>query len=224
MRSRFAVMPRTQRSRSTMHACSSMSMDWKRLKAMTGSNTLSWSWPASAAIVTVRSLPTTWWQTWVTTSGMTGFTLPGMMLEPGCMGGNEISPRPAGRALVVADLGELGRDPLEHARELDEHARVRRGLDEVGAGDERQAGDLRQAITDQRRVARVGVDARADGGGAQVDLAKEAGRLAQPFDVFTQRDAEGAELLAERHRHGVLELGPADLDDVGELVRLEQER
>ncbi len=36
----------------------------------------------------------TWNATWLTTSGITGFTLPGMMLEPGCIGGRLISFRP----------------------------------------------------------------------------------------------------------------------------------
>ena len=33
-------------------------------------------------------------QTMLTTSGMTGFTLPGMIEEPGCFGGRLISRRP----------------------------------------------------------------------------------------------------------------------------------
>ena len=61
---------------------------------MTGSMTLSWSCPASAAIITVVSLPITLKQVWLVTSGMTGFTLPGMMLEPGAIGGRLISWRP----------------------------------------------------------------------------------------------------------------------------------
>ena len=61
--------------------------DSKMQAAITGSMTLSCSCPASAAIVTVRSLPMTRKQTWFTTSGMTGLTLPGMIDEPGCIGG-----------------------------------------------------------------------------------------------------------------------------------------
>ena len=92
---------------------------------MIGSKALSWSWPASAAMVTVTSLPITSKAIWLTTSGMTGLTLPGMMLDPACTAGRLISPSPARRARgqqpqVVADLGELDRDPLEHAGELDE--------------------------------------------------------------------------------------------------------
>jgi hypothetical protein len=43
--------------------------------------------PASAAIETVRSLPITRKQTMLTTSGITGLTLPGMIDEPGCLAG-----------------------------------------------------------------------------------------------------------------------------------------
>ena len=46
-------------------------------------------------MVTVRSLPITRKQTWFTTSGITGFTLPGMMDDPGCIGGRLISCSPA---------------------------------------------------------------------------------------------------------------------------------
>ena len=62
---------------------------------MIGSNALSCNCPASAAIVTVRSLPITAKATWLTTSGITGLTLPGMMLDPACIGGRLISPKPA---------------------------------------------------------------------------------------------------------------------------------
>ncbi len=44
--------------------------------------------------VIAASLPITWAATWMTASGMTGFTLPGMMLEPGCSAGSRISAMP----------------------------------------------------------------------------------------------------------------------------------
>jgi hypothetical protein len=87
---------------------------------------LSWSCPASAAIVTVMSPPITSKQTWFTTSGITGFTLPGMIDEPGCMAGRLISPSPGARAgrqqaEVVADLRQLDRRTrFITARELHE--------------------------------------------------------------------------------------------------------
>ena len=55
---------------------------------MIGSKAFSSSWPASTAMVTVRSFPTTKKATWFTTSGMTGFTLPGMIDEPACLAGS----------------------------------------------------------------------------------------------------------------------------------------
>ena len=61
---------------------------------MIGSKALSCSCPASAAKVTVRSLPNTSKATWFTTSGITGLTLPGMIDEPACIGGRLISPKP----------------------------------------------------------------------------------------------------------------------------------
>ena len=62
---------------------------------MIGSKALSCSWPASAAIETVTSWPMIWKATWLTTSGMTGLTLPGMMLEPAWTAGRLISLKPA---------------------------------------------------------------------------------------------------------------------------------
>ena len=44
--------------------------------------------------MTVWSLPMTRKQTMFTTSGITGFTLPGMIEEPGCFGGRLISRSP----------------------------------------------------------------------------------------------------------------------------------
>ena len=61
---------------------------------MTGSITLSSKLPAAPPKATAASLPTTWATTWHTASGTTGFTLPGMIDEPGCRSGRWISPRP----------------------------------------------------------------------------------------------------------------------------------
>ena len=94
-RSRLAVMPFTQRSASVRQPLRRCVTLLNRLCAMIGSKAFSCSWPASAAKLTVTSLPITSNAIWLTTSGMTGFTFPGMMLEPACIGGRLISPRPA---------------------------------------------------------------------------------------------------------------------------------
>ena len=62
---------------------------------MIGSNALSSNCPASAAIVIVTSFPMILNATWFTTSGITGFTLPGIMEEPFCFAGRLIYPNPA---------------------------------------------------------------------------------------------------------------------------------
>ena len=49
---------------------------------------------ASDAIVTAISLPITLHAIWLTTSGITGLTFPGIIDEPGCIGGKLISPIP----------------------------------------------------------------------------------------------------------------------------------
>jgi len=83
-----------QCTRRLLTAFSIVAIDVNSAKVITGSITLSWSWPADAASVTVRSRPITRKPTWLTTSGMTGLTLPGMIEEPGCICGRLISAKP----------------------------------------------------------------------------------------------------------------------------------
>src|SRR3546814_19531753 len=52
---------------------------------------------------------------------------------------------------------------------------------------------------------------------AEVDLAEQLDDLVAAGDVFLDVDGKGLEFLAERHRHGILQLGAAQLDDVGEF-------
>ena len=93
--SALAVIPRTHFSVSVSMALVSREMDSNIAWAITGSMTLSWSCPASAAMVTVMSLPITLKHTWLTTSGITGLTLAGMIDDPACSSGRLISLRPA---------------------------------------------------------------------------------------------------------------------------------
>ena len=93
--SSLAVMPTMHFSRRVRRALVSRVSDSNMAWARPGSMTLSWSWPASAAISTVTSLPMTVKQTWLTTSGITGLTLAGMIEDPACISGRLISFRPA---------------------------------------------------------------------------------------------------------------------------------
>ena len=62
---------------------------------MTGMNTFSSKLPWEAATPTAVSLPMTCTATIVIASHWVGFTLPGMMDEPGSFSGMRISPRPS---------------------------------------------------------------------------------------------------------------------------------
>ncbi len=62
-----------------------------------------------------------------------------------------------------------------------------------------------------------GVEACADGRGAQVDLVDQLDRLGEAAAVLVQHHGERRELLAEGHGHRVLELGAAHLQHVAEL-------
>ena len=67
-------------------------------------------------------------------------------------------------------------------------------------------------------------DAGADRRCAHVDLADQRLRLAEPVHILEDGVREGVELLAERHRNGVLELSPSHLDVGAELLALVQKR
>src|SRR3954463_7263840 len=88
-------MPSTQFAFNVRQALDRCVMLLNRLQPMIGSNAFSCNWPASDAIVTFTSLPITSKATWFITSGITGLTLPGMIDEPACLGGNLMSPKPA---------------------------------------------------------------------------------------------------------------------------------
>ena len=104
-----------------------------------------------------------------------------------------------------------------------EHHRIVRGerLELVGRGDEGQAGDRGDPLGDLLGEADRRVEAGADGGAALRQFA--SGRAASvSMRLIDERDLRGiaGEFLAERQRRGVLRVGAADLDDVGECLRL----
>ena len=67
----------------------------EELRAITGTKTFSSKWPCMPPTVIAASFPITCAATWVTTSGMTGLTLPGMIELPFWSSGSAISARPA---------------------------------------------------------------------------------------------------------------------------------
>src|SRR4030095_16751618 len=205
VRSAFAVIPWMQLTRRLSTACSIVESDVNNAKVITGSITLSCSWPADAANVTVRSSPITRKPTWLTTSGITGLTLPGMIDEPGCICGRLISLNPQRGPQHVGAGG-------------------RRGLDQVAGQDELLAREFREVLGRKFRITRRCRDRRSDRGGAKVDLVQELAHFGDALHLLADRRAPAVELLAERHRHGILQVGATHLQHSVELLRLRAKR
>src|SRR3972149_665709 len=85
------------------------------LRAINGTKTFSSKWPCRPPIAIAWSLPITCAATWVTTSGMTGLTLPGMIELPFWSSGRKISPSPA-RGPEPRQRVRNARDALAHLR------------------------------------------------------------------------------------------------------------
>ena len=119
--------------------------------------------------------------TWLTTSGITGLTLPGMIEEPACTAGRRISPKPVRgpldsrrRSLQILDsLTAMRFSTPENSTKapMSEVASIRFAASTIG-----WPRQPRQFLDGERGVARVGVDAGADGGRAEVDLAEQGRR------------------------------------------------
>ena len=137
----------------------------------------------------------------------------------------QAGPRPRGQQDQVA--GDL--------RQLDGRALERRGIDHepllfpggrqhVLGRHDRLAGELGQVRRGLLGVTLRRVEAGADRRRPHVDDIQVLFRLTQVGDLGLQRRREGVELLADGHRHRVLELGAPHLHDVDEGFALPAER
>ena len=84
--------------------------------------------------------------------------------------------------------------------------------------------ELGELSRDGLDVALRHVDAGADRGGAHVDGVEILFRVLEEADLVLERERKGVEFLADRHRHGVLQLGATHLGDFEELVAFRAER
>ena len=159
---------------------------------------------------------------------MTGFTLPGMIEEPGWVSGRRArrGPRaaPCPSAGCRGDLPQAERDRPQRAVRGD--ARVERGL---GVEVVRRFADRQPVSSDSRAQARA-----AYSGWALIPVptaVPPSGTVSSSSRAAWARrigllDLTGIprELLAEPDRGRVLEMGPAGLDDRPELVGLRGQR
>ena len=197
--------------------------------AVTGSITLSSSsepvWPKAI----VASLPTTRATTIVRLSTITGFTLPGMIEEPGWVSGSASSPRPARGPMPISRMSEaIFHRPSAIVRSAavgrDHGVERRLGVEVVRRLADRQPGELREPDAGPRRELRVRVDPGPDRGPAEGHRQQLVARRLGAPDRLLDLARVARELLAEPDRRRVLEVGPAGLDDAPELVGLGRER
>ena len=162
-----------------------------------------------------------------TASGITGFTLPGMMLLPGCSAGSAISPKPASGPLFIqrrsfAIFIRLTASVFELTGQLDRRVLRAQRLEVIVA-----------AECERRPVVRCessAANARPKFGCALMPVptavppcaqarAGAAARRLMRCDAALDLRAPAAELLAERHRHRIHQVRAAGLDDAAPTSR-----
>ena len=124
------------------------------------------------------------------------------------------------QAKIVADFRELDRNALQHTREGDEGTHVGSGLDQITSRHQGHAGDAGEPADHDAGIVARRIDAGTYCRAAKIDFPQQGRKLPQAVDVLCHRHGKGLELGAQPHRHGVHELGAANLDDVVELPRL----
>ena len=125
---------------------------------------------------------------------------------------------------VVGDFHEVAGQGFEHAVDDDEFVLTGQGLELVRRRMEGRARQLADDFGKAHIVAFRAVDARADGRAAHGQVAEEIDALDQHIPVALNHAGPAAEFLAQRQRCGILQVGPADLDDVLESFLFGPER
>ena len=161
-----------------------------------------------------------------TISAIDGFTLPGMMLEPGCTSGRRISASPvrgpeASSRMSLAILPGVG---AQRGRDRGGVAHGLHQLNAVRALAQLQSGQLLEVLDHQLRVAGLGVEPGAHGGPADPEVAQVVGGTGQAGAVALDGVAVGGEFLAEADRGRILEVGAAGLEHVVERFGSSAER
>ena len=183
--------------------------------------------PPRPAVVTTVSLPSTRQATCIADSQMTGFTLPGMIDEPGWVAGSDSSKMPqrgpdAEPADVVGDFRERNGDRLQFAVGFDE--RVLGGL---GFGVVRRLGELARPA----RCVSAAHTLAANCGCVLMPVptavppigmfsCKSLERPLGPDDRVLGLGRVAGEHLADADRRGVHQMRAADLDDLVPLLGL----
>lgn len=175
------------------------------------------------------SMPMTMNTVWFTHSGITGFTLPGMIDDPAWRGGSWISASPA-RGPLASRRRSLAILPKCSAVRLITLESMTKSLTSEVAPTGSAAGRMgrpvmvarwRAASSRKRTSAQMPVPIAVP---AKVHHAERFMLLLQQCGVGTELAGECAEFLAEGHGHGVLQLGAADFHHGHGALRQRRER
>ncbi len=131
----------------------------------------------------------------LTSSGITGFTLPGMIDDPGCNAGRLISAKTGARPRrqqdqIAGNLRQLDGRALERRGINDESLLLPRGRQHVFRRHDRLAGELRQMRRGPCGIALGRIQSRPDCRGAHVDRIQMLFRFTQEGDLALQRSRQ----------------------------------
>ena len=175
------------------------------------------------------SFPITCAATWVTTSGMTGFTFPGMIELPFWSSGRKISaspargPEPMSRRSLAIFVSETA--TTFSAPEASTRASLRGlRLERVRWCRDREPGLLSEEDAHAGRELRVSVQPGAGRGAAERNLPQARQRGVDPRDPLPDLRRVARELLSERDGDGIHHVRPPRLHDVVELRGLALQR
>ena len=222
-------MPRAQCSSKLRAPSASSRALCRKLWIITGLKTLSSKLPEAPATLMATSLPNTCAQSIVSASHWVGLTLPGMIELPGSFSGMRISPRPqrgpeasqrTSLAIFISDAASVFSAPC--AMTIASCAASASNL--FGAETNGEPGARRQLGRDARAELGRRVEAGADRGAAERQLAQVRQRRREVRQAVVELRDPARDLLAEGQRRRVLQVGAADLDDVGERRGLRGER
>ena len=119
------------------------------------------------------------------------------------------------QAHVVGDLHQIRRERLERAVEIDQLILAGERVELVGRGDKALAGQRGNLLRDGLAERRQGVQPRADRRAAQRQLAHAFHRAANHALIPAEGGRPAADLLPQRQRGRILQVGAADFNHVG---------
>ena len=152
------------------------------------------------------------------------------MIElPGSFSGRLSSPNPqrgpeASQRTIVGDLHERGGERLERAVRSHQRIVCRQRGELVGGAPKRQTAVRREFRRDAIAECRVGVETRAHRRAADRQFAERGNGSRDRRLRVVQLCHVAGEFLAQRQGRCILQVGAADLDDVGEGDRFRLER